>query len=385
MAKFPHQLEHKLQQRKLEGSLRQLSGSLGKVDFSSNDYLGFARNPSIAQRTHELLKLEGELGNGATGSRLLSGNHALYGVLENRLEQLYGMEALVFNSGYAANTGFFAAVPQRGDVVLYDAYIHASIRDGLAMGLATGYKFAHNNLAELEQRLQRLWEKKESQDREIYVVTEAVFSMDGDSPDLVQMAQLCETYGCHLVVDEAHALGLFGANGLGLVQQLGLQHRVFARIITFGKALGSHGAAVLGPAPLKSFLVNYARSFIYSTGLPPHGVASILAGLEQLCHTEGELAQKKLFAIVEQFREEVLSMGLADRFVASTTPIQCCVVPGNQNVRLLAQELQQLGYDVRPIMSPTVPKGMERLRFCLHGFNTLEEIRGALQVLAQKS
>lgn len=167
---------------------------------------------------------------------------------------------------------FFQPSPKE-DLILYDALVHASIRDGIKMSNATAYKFHHNDLEDLRVKISR---KRALEDAaEIYIITESVFSMDGDHPDLVALAELAQEYACFLIVDEAHAIGVFGENGQGLVQDLKLQDKLFARIITFGKALGCHGAAILGSNALRDYLINFSRSFIYTTALPPHSVACI--------------------------------------------------------------------------------------------------------------
>lgn len=240
---FPEKLQQKISQRVAQNSLRKLGKENSFIDFSSNDYLGFAKSEVIFNKTHQFLVDNNSKVNGATGSRLLSGNHKLYTEVEKQLAKLHNSEtALVFNSGYDANIGFFASVPQRGDIILYDEFIHASIRDGIQLSNAKSFKFKHNDLTHLEELLKRVHQN----DIEIYVITESVFSMDGDSPDLVTMSQIVNTHvNVHLIVDEAHALGVFG---FGLIQKLQLENVVFARIITFGKGLGCHGAAKIGRA-----------------------------------------------------------------------------------------------------------------------------------------
>ncbi len=196
MEKLPKKLRQKLSERLSNDAFRSLSVIDGLVDFSSNDYLGFAQNEHLSENALNFLKIKPQK-NGATGSRLLTGNHALYAELEDFLTAYHKSEsALVFNSGYDANIGFFSAVPQRGDVIFYDELIHASIRDGIQTGYAKSYKFTHNNLESLKEKLVSLRAESRS-DSEVYVVTESVFSMDGDSPDLVALANLCAENGCH--------------------------------------------------------------------------------------------------------------------------------------------------------------------------------------------
>jgi 8-amino-7-oxononanoate synthase len=281
--KFPKSLQQKLQHRKVHNALRSLPESNSLIDFASNDYIGFAKSETIFEQTHQLLINHNIKVNGATGSRLLSGNHKLYQQTEDFIAQFHQTEtALIFNSGYDANIGFFGSVPQRNDVILYDELCHASIRDGIQMSNAKSFKFHHNDFEDLEKLLQRhsfSLPASSSQLPAIYIVTESVFSMDGDCPNLEQLVQVSEKYNGYLVIDEAHALGVFGSpetsGGEGVVQSFGLQVKVFARIMTFGKGLGCHGAAILGSAVLKNYLVNFARSFVYTTGLSPHSVATI--------------------------------------------------------------------------------------------------------------
>jgi 8-amino-7-oxononanoate synthase len=377
MKPFPKALTQKLQQRQANFALRELPVSKNLIDFASNDYLGFASSDEIFNQTHEYLLQNNIRVNGATGSRLISGNHNLYLVAENAIAKFHeSPAALIFNSGYDANVGFFSSVPQRNDVILYDELCHASIRDGITMSTAKSYKFQHNDLDDLESIIIRC----QTEPVEVYVVTESVFSMDGDCPNLEELVALCEKYNCHLVVDEAHALGVFGENGEGVVQSLGLQDKVFARIVTFGKGLGCHGAAIICSEELKSYLVNFARSFIYTTGLSPHSVATILIAYQHL-KTE-KVATQNLKQNIQFFNQEKTQRGLKLLFVYSKSAIQCAIIPGNEKVKSIAAKLQEKGFDVKAILSPTVPEGQERLRFCLHSYNSEEEISNVLQLLS---
>jgi len=372
--KLPENLIKKLEERKQNNSLRQLPSFNNLVDFSSNDYIGFSKSETIFKSAHHYLIENEMIQNGATGSRLISGNHFLYQIAENFIGEFHEAEsALIFNSGYDANVGFFSAVPQRNDVILYDELCHASIRDGIVMSNAKSYKFSHNDFEDLEHLIQKFPQTN------IYIITETVFSMDGDSPNLEELVQLSEKHNCHLVVDEAHTLGVFGENGEGLTQYLKLQDRIFARIMTFGKGLGCHGAVVLGSTELKEYLVNFARSFIYTTGLSPHSVATILISYQHL-EIEKENIEKLRQNIVF-FNQQKNLLGLKPMFVRSKSAIQSAIVPGNEKVKQLAQQLQDKGFDVKAILSPTVPEGQERLRFCIHSYNSEEEINQVLEFL----
>ncbi|HEA20378.1 MAG TPA: aminotransferase class I/II-fold pyridoxal phosphate-dependent enzyme [Pricia antarctica] len=413
MTRLPKKLQDKLVQRDVQNTLRHLPEANNLVDFSSNDYLGLSRDAKLFQRASQLLAERGILQNGATGSRLLSGNHSLYSELEAKLSEFHQTEsALVFNSGYDANIGFFGSVPQRGDVVFYDEFIHASIRDGIKMGNAKAYKFKHNDIGDLQRKYQIEFQRRGDDSIEIpksstgvvYVITESVFSMDGDSPELKAFVRFCQKNRCHLVVDEAHAVGVFGINGQGLVQTLELHDAVFARIITFGKAVGCHGAAILGSKNLKNYLVNFARSLIYTTAMPPHSLATVLASYENLTASrltsDEQIAQNQIVNLSETIayfnhKLKLLHLHLEDAskasssddgldsyFIPSVSAIHCCVLPGNERVRAISEKIQKAGFDVKAILSPTVPKGKERLRICLHSFNTHEEIDNVLQTLS---
>jgi 8-amino-7-oxononanoate synthase len=375
MKNLPQNLSEKLKIRKQNNALRQLPNATSLTDFASNDYLGWSQSELIFDETHQLLLDRNIKNNGATGSRLLSGNHQLYTETEDFIARFHQSEsALIFNSGYDANVGFFSSVPQRGDLILYDELCHASIRDGIQLSKAKAYKFNHNDFEDLEQLIQR------NPNTTLYIVTETVFSMDGDCPNLEELVSVSNKYNCYLVVDEAHALGVFGERGEGLVQMLGLQDQIFARIMTFGKGLGCHGAAIIGSLELKSYLVNFARSFIYTTGLSPHSVAAILVGYEHL--------EKDLFPILK-LRENIVffnqhknMLSLKPLFVRSKSAIQSAIIPGNEKVKSIANQLHQKGFDVKAILSPTVPEGQERLRFCIHSYNSTEEICEVLTLLS---
>jgi 8-amino-7-oxononanoate synthase len=377
MENFPKSLTHKLQQRIEADALRTLTTQGTLVDFSSNDYLGYASNTDIFEKAHQYLLNNGINANGATGSRLITGNHDLYKETEDHIAAFHKAEsALIFNSGYDANVGLFSSVPQKGDVVLYDEYIHASIRDGLRLSYAQSYKFSHNDTAELEKLVKR----HENASGEIYIAVESVFSMDGDCSPVAEIAQLCKQYGCRLIVDEAHALGVMGNKGEGLVQHQDLQDKVFARVMTYGKGLGCHGAAVLGSDDLRTYLINFARSFIYTTGLPPHALATILIAYKHL-EQQGQEDVKQLKDIVGFFTSEVNRLNLRHIFIQSGSAIHCAVIPGNEKVKNISSVLQAQGFNVKPILSPTVPQGQERLRFCLHSYNTKDEITAMLSAL----
>jgi len=379
MRNLPNILKAKLESRIQNNALRQLPSEANLIDFASNDYLGFSKSEQIFNDTHQYLLDNAFVQNGATGSRLLSGNHNLYSITENFISKFHQSEsALIFNSGYDANVGFFSSVPQKGDLILYDELCHASIRDGIQLSYAKAYKFNHNDFEDLERKIINFNGNNKSST--IYIVTESVFSMDGDTPNLEELVNLSEKHRCYLVLDEAHALGVFGESGEGLVQEFGIQDKVFARIMTFGKGLGCHGAAILGSQELKQYLVNFARSFIYTTGLSPHSVATILVAYQNLEKENKEI--NLLRENIIHFNQQKNLLGLKPIFVRSKSSIQSVIIPGNERVKNIAKQLQEKGFDVKAILSPTVPEGQERLRFCLHAFNTKDEISEVLQLLS---
>ena len=367
-------IREKLTERQKNNALRKLSERSFAIDFYSNDYIGFSTNPTITERVSQLIS--GTTPHGATGSRLLSGNSHLFTETERYIADFHNAEgALLYNSGYDANVGFFSCIVGRGDVILYDSYSHASIRDGISLSLAHSYKFKHNDLDDLE----KLLKKFATGDKTVLIATESVFSMDGDSPDLVRLVALAQQYGAYIAVDEAHAIGVFGKHGCGLVQALGLETEIFARIVTFGKGLGAHGAAVVANDEVIQYLVNFSRSFIYTTAMSPHSVATIRAGYEQLQQTE---AMNVLHHNIEYFKSLITQYGI-EGFIPSNSAIQAMIVSGNDRVKALANRLQAQGIGVLPILAPTVPAGQERLRVCLHSFNTEKEIKQLVNLTIQ--
>lgn len=376
MKQLAKNLQAKLQNRKENHLYRSLGKTQAKeINFYSNDYLGFSKNSSISLKAEKILQQFHISQHGSTGSRLISGNHKLFQVTEEFIAHYHKEEsALLFNSGYDANVGVLSSVPQRGDVILYDEFSHASIRDGIQLSAAKSYKFTHNNLTDLELKIGKFSKSFQN----IYVVTESVFSMDGDSPDLKKLVDICSNKNAFVIIDEAHALGVIGDNGEGLVQILGLEKNVFARIVTFGKALGAHGAAVIGSHQLCNFLINFAKSFIYTTSLAPHTVAIIYASYQFLAKTE---QRKNLEKNISYFKSQIDAFQLNSKFIASVTPIQSFIISGNENALRLAKTLEENDISAKAILSPTVKMGEERIRICLNAQHTSIEINSLLQIL----
>ncbi|WP_396633069.1 aminotransferase class I/II-fold pyridoxal phosphate-dependent enzyme [Maribacter sp. R86514] len=382
MIQLPKKLQRVIAARKKEEIFRSLESKEGLIDFVSNDYLGFASNEALFSKTFQLLLTESVASNGSGGSRLLSGNHKLYNKLEPLLANFYKSEAaLVFNSGYDANMGLFSALPQRGDLVFYDEYVHASIREGIRMSHAKAYSFLHNDLSSLKDKVDLNTARNEQKDSAVYIVTESVFSMDGDTPDLKAFAKYAKSNDYNLIVDEAHAVGVLGKNGEGLIPELKLEKDVFARTVTFGKAYGSHGAAVLGSIDLRDYLVNFAKSFIYTTALTPHTLATIITAHEQMGDL-GKEPNKLLKEHIDFFKKQLKAHKIEQLFIPSETAIQGCIISGSKQAKLVAKKLIDKGFNIKAILSPTVPEGQERLRICLHSFNSKEEIGLLVKLLS---
>ncbi|MBS1689958.1 MAG: 8-amino-7-oxononanoate synthase, partial [Bacteroidetes bacterium] len=312
---------------------------------------------------------------GSTGSRLLSGNTIEATELEKEIALFHKAEAaLLFNSGYDANIGLLNCISNRHTTILYDELCHASIIDGIQLSQASKcYKFQHNDLQDLEEKLSRT-----DREQPTIIIVESVYSMDGDIAPLKEMCNLTERYNAHLIVDEAHATGIFGTHGEGLVCSLSLQEKVFARVHTFGKALGCHGAAVVGSQLLIDYLINFARSFIYTTALPMHAIKTISAAYRYLQNPD--FSNTQLHELINYFRSYIQQSG-DKRWKDSTSTIQAIVIGSNEKTIAAANALQQAGLQINPILHPTVPLGMERLRVCLHSFNTKAEIDKLMDVL----
>lgn len=359
----------KLAQRKEQGTFRSLKTVEGQVDFTSNDYLGFARSQELRERIAEAEKEF--LGIGSTGSRLLTGNSKLAEAVEQQVADFHRSEtALIFNSGYDANVGLYSSLGRIANYIVYDELIHASVHDGMRLSRAELKPFKHNDAESLRAVLSEL-------DDPAIVAVESVYSMDGDLAPLQELIAVCKEFDAAIIVDEAHAVGLFG-DGRGRVFELGLEAAVYARLVTFSKALGCHGAAVLCNDNLRQFLINHARSLIFSTFTSNHSLLSIKCVYDMLSECDySKLMTRDLIALFNQSMKDVSGV----QQVGGESPILGIIVRGNTEVRAVAAAIQKDGFDVRPIVSPTVPKGTERIRICLHEFNTEDEVIGLIASL----
>ncbi|MDO1448293.1 8-amino-7-oxononanoate synthase [Rhodocytophaga aerolata] len=374
MWSIEEKLALRLQERVSQNNLRELPIVQKKIDFCSNDYLGLASNAALAQQIQQTYAQLPFLQNGSTGSRLISGNSLYAMELEEALATTFQAEkALLFNSGYSANTAILSAIPQKGDTIVYDEYIHASLKEGARLSFASRYPFRHNDLEDLEKKLGKATGEK-------FVVAESVYSMDGDVAPLEEILRICRKYNAHLIWDEAHSTGVWGENGNGIACTQQLQNQIFARIYTFGKAMGVHGACIAGSAVLIDYLVNFARPFIYTTALPLHSLVSIREAFKFL--QANTYLQHTLYTRIAAFAAELMKYpSLQTRWIKSESAIQAIKIGGNALTKTIASQLQTADYDVRAILSPTVKEGEERLRICLHVYNTEEEIRNLVEYL----
>lgn len=366
-------VEELLRKRAREGNLRRLQLPPAGIDFFSNDYLGLAQSPDLVALAAQRYAALPAPRLGATGSRLLSGNSALALQLEEKLARIFDAEAaLLFNSGYTANMALVSALAQKGDLILYDELIHASLREGYRLSFADRKPFLHNDLADLERKLEAA--RKTHPNGCVFVITESVYSMDGDNAVLTETVALCNRYGANLLIDEAHATGIFGKNGSGMACALGIHRHFVARVYTFGKAIGVHGACIVGNRRLIDYLVNFGRPFIYSTAMPDHTLVSIDAAFDYIALHPELIA--RLQDVIAYYHRATDALRLPDevRLIRNQSPIQALIVPGNTRCKALAAHLTEVGCLTLPILAPTVSAGAERLRICLHAFNTEEEI-----------
>lgn len=330
------------------------------LNLSSNNYLNFADNKSI---TEEFLDTAGaQFSFGSASARLLTGTLPVYNELEELLANLYQKEgALLFNSGYHANVGISSALCQKGDVIFSDKLNHASIIDGMKLSDGKFFRFPHNDMNALEKLLIRERENFKN----AFIISESVFSMDGDIEDLKKLVELKKKYNCNLILDEAHAFGVFGNNGLGVAEELGIINDIDLIVGTFGKAIGSMGAFAVGSRILIDFLINKSRSFIFSTALPPINIAFTKWIIEnKLPNTSYK--RKKMLNIAKNF--------------GSQSHIIPVVIGENKDTVDLCEVLFHNGYFTLPIRPPTVPVGTSRLRLSL----TCEIEETELQTLKEK-
>jgi len=336
------------------------------VNLSSNDYLGLAHDPRLKQATLEAVTRAEAMGG--TGSRLLSGNAAEWEALESRFAEFAGTEAaLYFSSGYAANIGLLSSLLKPGDIVFSDAHNHASLIDGIRLSHAEKIIYPHRDLQFLENSLRAHAGAPGAR----VIVTESVFSMEGDVAPLDALVRLAKRFGAEVVLDEAHATGVCGPSGRGIAAELGVERDPFAIVHTCGKALGSAGAFVCGSRALRDYLINHARTFIFSTAMPPYLTGQIHAALDLVI--EADSAREHLGEIASLLRDGLAAAGLDTG--TSATHIVRVLLRSNEAALHVAGELQHSGFAVRAIRPPTVPPGTARLRISLTSRITRDDVQ----------
>ncbi|KAF9459029.1 pyridoxal phosphate-dependent transferase [Collybia nuda] len=365
------------------------------IDFNSNDYLSLSSSQILRNRfLKKLSEAPDVLGSG--GSRLLVNGRA-HNALEARLSQFFRAEAaLLFNSGFDANVGFFSCVPQPGDVVVYDEYIHASVHDGIRASRARDahYAFSHNSMPSFRRLLNRIREERrglEAGENSIFVAVESLYSMDGTFAPLEEIVSVLEEIfprgNGYLVVDEAHATGIYGPEGRGRVAQLGLEGKVLARLHTFGKALAATGAVILTNTLIRDYLLNYARSLIYTTSLSFANIIAADCSFDLLTDGMAQTLANDLLDLSAYFTQYIrphlvrippkllsLPEHLRDDISLNHDPPSPIIPIMTSHPRPLSAYLLALGMNARPITWPTVPKGKDRVRVCLHAGNTREDV-----------
>lgn len=351
-----------------------LAGDDGRelIDFSSNDYLALAEHPALIAAAQQAL---GQFGTGSGASRLMSGDLAVHHELEETVARLKGKEAaLTFGSGYMANTGIIPALVTRHDLIFSDRLNHASIHDGCRLSGARLVRFRHNDLNHLEDLL-----KEKRGTGTPLIVVESIYSMDGDRCPLRELVELKERFGCLLMVDEAHATGVFGTNGGGVIEEDGVSGGVDLAMGTFGKALGSYGAYVAGNREMIEYLLNRARSFIFSTALPPSVAAASLAAV-QLVRQEPNL-RRELHGKIDYFKGLLRTGGYsADLGPSQIIPIQV----GESRAALnKADLLRKQGVFAMAVRPPTVPDGTARLRFSITRHHSTADLAQAAKALLE--
>ncbi|KAI0176563.1 PLP-dependent transferase [Hypoxylon sp. FL1284] len=437
MPEIGRQLDAKLSallaRRKLHDRLRYLSNTpRNSADFSSNGYLSLSAN--LAVQKSLLARLAAEVSAsqesdrssgprnrsilGSGGSRLLDGNSSFAESLESKIAAFHGAEAaLLFTSAYEANSGLLGCIPRVGDVIVYDELIHASVHDGMRMSRATNkLPFAHDSVTDAGRRqctrvgksepgqqsgnpglddvLRRLSEAEQVRNgaSNVFICVEGLYSMDGDVVSLAEVVRSVDRHlpsgNGYIVVDEAHSVGVFGDDGRGLVCQLGLEDRVWARVVGFGKAMGCAGGVILCSSTTRSYLINYARSLIYTTSMAFTSLASIDVVYNYLMAGGAGPLRRDLEKLIRYTHHQLCV--LCARLQADRHTLHIRDVPPNSPIipiftdypRSLAEHCQRSGFMVRPIVAPTVPIGSERVRVCLHSANTTEEVDGLCNAIS---
>lgn len=367
-------LSRELAELRGQGLGRELRQGCG-LDFSSNDYLGFARHPKILQAVGQAIERSRQAGSG--GSRLLRGHHAQHEELEASAAAFFRCEsALYFASGFDANLALFSTLPSRRGAIIVDERAHASVKEGARASLAKKLSFRHNDLDSAEKVLRRA---RATGNKELFIGVESLYSMDGDRAPLVDLLALAERFEATLIVDEAHATGVFGASGRGLTE--GLQSQNLIVLHTCGKALGASGALVAAPNIVREYLINKARPFIYSTAPSPLMACAVLRALRLV--DEEPWRREKLLRLAQSARRNFSRSLSRWKVMGDGTQILPVLIGAEQEALGASKELESRGFDVRAIRPPTVAEGACRLRISLNVNRTEDEINGLADALKE--
>lgn len=377
-------IEEFLKEREEQGLLRELRpltwrlggkinfGGREYIDFSSNDYLGLSGHPKLKKAATEAID---KFGVASCASRLLSGDSQIFHELEDVIAKFKGKEAaLVFNSGYQANVGIISALWTRRDCIFSDRLNHASIIDGILLSQAKIFRFHHND----PEHLESLLKKERDKSKNALIITESIFSMDGDRAPLKELVRLKDKYNCRIMVDEAHATGIFGENGSGVVEEEGLSAQVDLIMGTFSKALAGFGAYLATSKHIADYLVNTCRSFIYSTALPPALIACNLASLKLI--KDEPHRREILLSMAEMSRNRLKEKGFCAKGSSQIIPV---ILGDNLRALEFAKKIQAQGYWILPVRPPTVPAGQARLRLSLSYFHNEETLNKLIDVISE--
>ena len=361
MNDFEKSISFALNTRKEQGNLRKLELFDYKIDFASNDYLGFGRRNETENISHT-----------SGSSRLIAGNHEIHVLTEQKIARFFNSpSALLYNSGYLANLGVIPTLIKRNDIIIYDELCHASMREAISLSKAKSLKFKHNDVEDLKRLIEKFPGKQK------FILTEGLFSMTGDIAPIEEIIDLAKKSNSKIILDEAHSGGVFGGEGKGVLETFD-QEVVVAKIITFGKAFGAFGAAVLSSNLIKGYLVNFSKAFIYTTAMSK---ASVELVNKRLNSTDVKNALLRLRFNIDYFNKQLLLPTCSH----AESPIQVIKINNRTKLKDIETKLKQKGIGIKAILAPTVPEKDECLRVSIHSFNTEKEIKLLTEMLNEMS
>jgi 8-amino-7-oxononanoate synthase len=364
-----NRIKAKLALCKINKNYRELKNSKNLDDFVSNDYLGFAKSTKLKSCLKNQLE---KIDLGSTGSRLLSGNHKIITETEEKICNFFNSKsAAIYSSGYSLNIGLLACLSTEKDIIILDSNIHVSLKNSAKLSKAQVFYFRHNDSAHLKKKLQRL---QKSCFGAIFVTIESTYSMDGDQANIEEIESICSYFQANLIIDEAHSVGISGTYGEGLSAHLKNKKSILARIVTFGKAFGTQGAALLSSTLLNTWIKNSCHSFIYTTAPSPLNILTISNAIDELQNNSNHL---------KNIKQKIIETNKIFKFNKWKTPIYPFLFSDPLKLEQVSQKLAENKFNVLPIRSPTVRHGQERLRICVHNFNSKEKITKLYSLLEE--